>query len=400
MKSKMKSKIVGTFVVAVLIVSTFAGLVVARESQNSTPVSVIIGFKEPHPNEVREVVESHGGTVNKVWNIIPAMAATLPSKAIEAIQKNPNVMYVEEDAMVYALGKPASPPGKDKPKKEQPPQELQWGVDRIDAELAWTMTTGTGVKVAVLDTGIAYKHPDLDDNVKGGVSVIGPRESTKPRDWTDKNGHGTHCAGIIAAENNDIGVVGVAPNASLYAVKVLRNDGSGTYSDIIDGIQWSVDNGMDVISMSLGGGFDSQAMEEACNTASTNGLILIAAAGNGGDGDPATDEISYPAAYGSVIAVGATDQSNAAPSWSNSGYYLELAAPGVGIKSTWLDEGYNTISGTSMACPHVSGTAALILAANDESDVRSVLKDTADLLGDSRLYGHGLVDAEESVAVV
>jgi len=109
---------------------------------------------------VRDVVEAHGGTVNKVWKIIPAMAVTLPPKAIEAIQKNPNVMYVEEDAIVYACGKPASSPGKDKQKKEQPPQELQWSVDRIDAEPAGTMTTGTGVKVAVLDTGIAYKHPE------------------------------------------------------------------------------------------------------------------------------------------------------------------------------------------------------------------------------------------------
>lgn len=399
-----KEKVVGAFVAVLFILSTFSGLAIARDK----PVSVIIGF-EDSSDEVRVLIETHGGTVKGVWNIIPAMAATLPPKAIEAIQRSPNVVYVETDGTVYALkGKPPSPPGKDKPKKEQPPQELPWGIDQIDAELAWSNSTGKGVEVAVLDTGIDYNHPDLDDNVKGGVSVVGLRESTKPRDWKDKNGHGTHCAGIIAAEDNEIGAVGVAPNASLYAVKVLRNDGRGTYSDMIDGIQWCMNNNnnIQVISMSFGGTSDSQAMKAACDAANASGLVLVAAAGNSGDGDPTTDEISYPAAYDSVIAVGATNKSAGAPYWSNSGPHLELAAPGVDIKSTWLDEGYNIISGTSMSCPHVSGTAALIWADNSNlpnGDVRSVLQTTADDLGDAgkdNVYGYGLVDAEESVLVV
>jgi len=367
---------------------------------------VIIGFEDSPPDEVRVLVEAHGGTVKEVWHIIPAMAATLPPKAIEAIQKSPNVAYVEEDAVVYALkGKPASPPGRDKQDKEQPPQELPWGVNRTDAELAWNDSTGAGVNVAVLDTGIDYRHPDLDGNVKGGVSVVGLIETTNPRLWIDKNGHGTHCAGIIAAENNDIGVVGVAPGASLYAVKVLRNDGSGTYSDAIDGIQWSVNNGMQVISMSFGGASDSQALNDTCNAANASGLILVAAAGNNGDGNSATDEISYPAAYDSVIAVGATNQDDAAPYWSNSGPYLELSAPGVDIKSTWLDGSYENHSGTSMSCPHVSGTAVLIWAENStfsNINVRDVLQTTADDLGadgKDNVYGYGLVDAEESVDI-
>ncbi|MDI6639840.1 MAG: S8 family peptidase, partial [Methanocellales archaeon] len=180
-------------------------------------------------------------------------------------------------------------------------------------------------------------------------------------DPKDDNGHGTHCAGIVAAEDNTEGVAGVAPEASLYAVKVLNRFGSGWLSDIIAGIQWSVDNDMDVVSMSLGTSTYSASLETACNNAYNAGLVLVAAAGNSGDGNPATNEYSYPAAYGSVIAVGATDINNVAPSWSNSGSYLELAAPGVSIYSTLptyrvtltrtYGYDYGTLSGTSMSCP-------------------------------------------------
>ena len=393
------------FTISIILMILLSSLVPAVAAPpEDKMVNVIIGFNNNHGDDVRSLVAAHGGNAGTAWSIIHAMPASIPSRAIEAIQNSPNVKYVELDGTVYAIGKPSTPPGKDKNKDPtpQPQQEIPWGVGQINADVAWGTSTGEGVKVAVLDTGIDYSHPDLD--VKGGVSVIGPRESTEPRDWNDKNGHGTHVAGTIAAMNNTIGVVGVAPNASLYAVKVLGNSGIGSYSDLIDGIQWSIDHEMQVISMSLSGTSNSITVKTVCDAANTHGLILVAAAGNKGDGNNATTELSYPAAYDSVIAVGATDINNLAPSWSNSGPYVEMAAPGVDIISTWTDESYNTISGTSMATPHVSGTVALILAVNDSLsniEVRNILQNNVIDLGISgkdNVYGYGLIDANGAVA--
>jgi len=392
----MRLRLLGILTISLLTVA-----LVSPAFAQVTPVDVIIGVTDGMLDHVHLLVQSLGGTVRGKWVFISALHVTnLPPQALEALQRNPNVRYVETTGTVYALGKTPSPPGKTPP--PQPAEELPWGVDRIDANLAWASSTGDGVKVAVLDTGIDNSHPDLDGNVKGGVSVVGPITSTNPKDWKDKNGHGTHVAGIIAAENNEIGVVGVAPKASLYAVKVLNNAGVGSWADVIDGIEWSIQNGMQVISMSLGGSSYSQALEEACNAAYAAGLVLVAAAGNSGDGNPDTNEVLYPAAFGSVIAVAATDQGDAAPYWSSSGPNVELAAPGVSVKSTWIDGTYETLSGTSMATPHVSGTVALVWAKNStltNEGVRALLQTTADNLGSpgrDNVYGYGLVDAKES----
>ena len=278
---------------------------------------------------------------------------------------------------------PEGPPGQDKEKPPKdgeeppppPPQELPWGVDRIDAEWAWDTTTGYAVEVAVLDTGIDYEHPDLDANCKGGINIINSRKSYK-----DDNGHGTHCAGIIAAEDNEEGVVGVAPEASLYGVKVLDRRGSGWVSDIIAGLDWCDKNGMDIVNMSFGGGYSS-SLHDACDAAKDAGLLLVAAAGN--DGGP----VIYPAAYESVIAVSATNSSDGLASFSNYGDEIAIAAPGVNILSTYKGGGYATGDGTSMAAPHVAGTLAL--SAN--------IFATADDLGLSAdEQGAGLVDAGEA----
>ena len=397
----MKSRIFGIFVLALMIFSTFSPVI--AQGERPAPIDVIIGVRRGKLDSTCTTVEHLGGSVHEKWLFISAFHAILPQQAVNGLKKNPNVVYVEIAGTVYALPgkKPPGPPGQSK-MPEQPAQEISWGVDRIDADVAWAYSNGTGVKIAVLDTGIDYDHPDLKDNVKGGVSVVGPRTSTNPKNWKDKNGHGTHVAGIIAAENNDIGVVGVAPRAWLYAVKVLNNAGTGSYADLIDGIQWAIENGMQVISMSLGGSSYSQALEDACNAAYNAGLILIAAAGNSGDGNPETDEVLYPAAFDSVIAVGATDQTDQAPYWSSSGSQVELAAPGVDIKSTWLDGTYETLSGTSTACPHVTGTVALIWAKDgtlSNIEVRSLLQTTAEdlgIAGKDKIYGYGLVDAGNS----
>ncbi|MGC9308868.1 MAG: S8 family serine peptidase, partial [Thermoplasmatota archaeon] len=302
---------------------------------------------------------------------------------------------------------------------------LDWGVDRVDAEIVWggsdgalSVTgdvTGDGVDVAVIDTGIDYTHPDLDANYAGGYDFANGDDDPK-----DDNGHGTHCSGTIAAEDNGEGVIGMAPYANILAVKALDKRGSGSISDICAGIDWAVNNGAEVISMSLGIGSSYDTLKNSCDNAYASGVLLVAASGNDGDGDASTDEVSYPAAYSSVIAVGATDSDDNIASFSSSGPHLELGAPGVDIYSTMptysvhlntglygYSQNYDTMSGTSMACPHVSGGAALVFdkgvddADGDgyiNDDVRNVLGNNAENIGlHENFVGNGLLDAEAAV---
>ena len=303
------------------------------------------------------------------------------------------ILRVDVDAEVRSLGKPAIPPGQDKKDPPEPPvQALPWGVDRIDAEYAWATSRGAGIAVAVLDTGIDQDHPDLAANIAGGVNFVSkpPWKPVDPSKWDDDNGHGTHVAGIIAAVNNDVGVVGVAPEADLYALKVLDKTGSGYISQIIAGLEWCADNGIDIANMSLGTDADIQSFQDACDAAEAAGVILVAAAGNDGA------DVDYPGAYDSVLAVAATDAADAVPYWSSPGSAVSIAGPGVSVYSTWKGDGYDTISGTSMAAPHITGTLALALAAG----VSTSLCATADDLpptGIDVYSGCGLVDAEEAV---
>ncbi|HLD89107.1 MAG TPA: S8 family peptidase [Candidatus Nanoarchaeia archaeon] len=341
---------------------------------------VLIGFKgDPDDN----LVKVHGGDVKHKFHIVKAVAADIPESEIAKLKKNSNVAYVEEDAIATTAGKPVP---------YQPPQTLSWGIDRVDGELSWSTATGAGVKVAVIDTGIDIAHPDLKNNVKGGVNFV-----ATARNYKDDNGHGTHVAGIISSENNGIGVVGVSPKASLYAVKVLDRTGSGYYSSIIAGLQWAVDNGMQVASMSLGGSADSQALHDAVDNAYSKGVLLVAASGN------EAGKVSYPAAYSSVIAVSATDSNNNLASFSNYGNEISLSAPGVSIYSTYKGGGYATLSGTSMAAPHVSGAAALAIQSHPgytNFQIRDLLARTSIDLGAAGLdaqYGYGLVNAYNAV---
>jgi len=295
---------------------------------------------------------------------------------------------------------------------------LDWGVDDVDAEEVWGgaedavdvipgNVAGQGVKVAIIDTGIDYTHPDLDDVYAGGYDFV-----ANDNDPKDENGHGTHCAGIVAAEDNGEGVIGVAPKTAIYAVRSLDAYGSGSISDIVAGIDWCIDNGMDVISMSLGGSSSDSTLEDAVNRAYNAGIVVVAASGN--DGQRA---ISYPAKYANAIAVGAIDSNHNLASFSNYGPEQEVVAPGVDIYSTmptytvtlnywWYgghSKNYDEMSGTSMATPMVAGVCALILSANPNlspGEVRTILHDTAVDLGPAgwdEQYGYGNVDALAAV---
>lgn len=356
-------------------------------AQSVEKVRVLISFTQLPGQAEQAIVRGAGGEIGHTFTHIPTIAARVPETAIAGLLRNPRINHIEEDAIAYAIG-----------------ETLPWGVDRIDAEVVHAAgNQGAGVKIAIVDTGIG-QHNDLA--VQGGHRFLGAG-LINDENYTDDNGHGTHCAGIAAALDNDIGVIGVAPGASLYAVKVLDSSGSGYYSDIIAGIEWCITNGIQVISMSLGGSTDSDALKNICDVAyyTTNGIIVVAAAGNSGNPPGRGDTIEYPARYASVIAVAATDQNDSRAKWSSTGAAAELSAPGVSIYSTYKNNSYATLSGTSMACPHVSGVAALVKFSDStltNVDVRERLKVTADDLGATgwdSLYGYGLVDADEAAGV-
>jgi subtilisin len=332
----------------------------------------------------------------------PIVTAQLTEGEINALRQNDNVAMVEDDAPCYALGDYAfSGPFAHLAVENQPSplaETIPAGVQQVNAPQAWGYSQGKGIRVAVVDTGIDFTHPDLRPNYVGGASFV-PGVATP----MDDQGHGTHCAGTIAAAIEGSNVVGVAPQASLYGVKVLDRNGSGQFSWIIAGIDWCIQNGMHVVSMSLGGSSAPTALETMCNTAWDKGLLLVAAAGNSNRPPnlvpPATSNVGFPAKYRNVIAVSAIDSANDIASFSSRGPEVDLCAPGVNVLSDKLGGGTTTMSGTSMACPHVAGVAALAwgshLFSNNEQ-IWNLLAFTVDNLGVpgwDMLFGYGRVNA-------
>lgn len=396
---KKKISLVLTSLVMALMVLGVAGAPLISSTAAEPMVRKIVVFKAGVLNEpAREaLLQKFGGVKIKNLNLIQAKAVLLPPKAEVVLARQTGVLRIDEDVEVFTLAQPiirgkAPPP--------PPAQVLPWGIDRIDAELVWGLSTADPIKVAIIDTGIDLKHPDLKDNLKGGVSTVWYTSS-----YNDDNGHGTHVAGIVAAVDNTIGVVGVGPKIDLYSVKVLDRRGAGYLSDVIEGLDWAIQKGMQVVNMSLGTTADVQSFREAVERVNKAGIVQVAAAGNSGQA------VTYPAAYPAVIAVSATDSADSVASWSSRGPEVDLAAPGVNIYSTYKGQTYKSLSGTSMAAPHVTGVAALILSVPGKCDfggdgkcspaeVQQRLETTAEdlgAMGKDDVYGSGLVDAEKAV---
>lgn len=230
-------------------------------------------------------------------------------------------------------------------------QIVPWGIARIQAPGTWSKTEGQGIRVAVLDTGISRTHPDLQ--------VAGSYNAISNRPVKDLNGHGTHVAGTIAALNNSFGLVGAAPKVKLYAVKSFDKTGSAYTSDIVQGLDWCIRHNMNVINMSFGMEGESGSIKELIRRAYRKGIVLVASAGNSGKDSGAID---FPARLQEVIAVAAANKNNKIADFSSRGSGIALAAPGVGICSTYPGKTYRSLDGTSMASPHVSGSAALLLS--------------------------------------
>jgi subtilisin family serine protease len=327
--------------------------------------------------------------------------------ATDAAQGN-DLISVQSDSIVRATGAPTN---------DQFAPNL-WGLDRAKTTFtnAWSVTTGKGVIVAVIDTGVDARHPDLAGQVLPGRAFLnnGPA-GVAMNPGTDNCGHGTHVAGTIAAlANNRIGTAGAAPGVKILPIKVLNC--SGLNSDVANGVKWAANNGARVINLSLGGTVRDTALEAAINYARTKKVVVVAAAGNNWyhktcnpKGNNAT---SYPGASPGVIGVGAVDSNLNRSCFSNVGPAVDLVAPGGAIASTYPVNltaknyvPYSTMSGTSMATPHVSAAAAMVLSRRmtcTSDQVEKRLETMARRLGGTTsrndTYGYGLVDPAKAVA--
>lgn len=357
--------------------------------------------------KIVSVIKKGGKPVIKTATAAGADAA---KEVVSAVQDDPRLLAVEVDlATTHVLGDPApgdagaTQPPVQAAATNDPKWSSMWGLQRLGAESVWQTTRGASdVKVAVVDTGVS-RHVDLPESqILAGVDTSG-EGGTDGR--TDGHGHGTHVTGtIVASVDNAIGVAGLAPGVTILPVKVLKANGSGTSSAVAQGIIYAANQGADVISMSLGGDYSS-VIATAVQYAISKGSLPIAAAGNSRtSGSP----VSYPAALPGVVGVAATASDDTYAYFSNAGSYVDIAAPGEGIWSTLPAGKYAAWSGTSMATPHVSAVAALIISAAEAQNLNDVpidllMESTADDLGATgwdQDYGAGLVDPVGALAAL
>jgi len=377
-------------VLAVAGVTVMTHEVGAMPSDDFATGQILVQFRPG--TAAADIAEAHRrnqGQLRHVLDGIGVKVVAVPPgqefRAVARYRANPNVVYAEVDGIVRAFGfTPNDPMLPD-----------QWGLSRVEATLAWGATRGSSaIRIAILDTGIDNQHGDINPK------VVLARNFSSSRTVSDRNGHGTHVAGIAAAvTNNARGVAGLGFNAVLMNGKVLGDDGSGTWSSVASGIIWAADNGAQVINLSLGGTSHSAALEDAVNYAWSRGVVLVAAAGNSN-----VSTLNYPAAYGNVIAVGATAQNDTRATFSNFGAWVDVAAPGVDILSAIPrdrrgNDRYARMSGTSMSAPFVAGLAGLVWTTSwgtSNTAVRDRIQATVDPITTDQPIG-GRINAARAV---
>ncbi len=366
-------------------------LVVAAPANAASGDTILVKFRAGVSASAQSAIHRrHGGAVAGSIKQLGVQIVRVPAgqgrEQARAYGRESSVAYAEPDSHAQALDVP-----------NDPNFSLQWGLGKVRAPDAWSVTHGSAsVVVAVLDSGISQSHPDL------AGKIVANQNFSDSATVDDVYGHGTHVAGIAAAvTNNGVGVAGLGYDTRLLDVKVLGDGGSGLYSWIAQGITWAADHGAQVINLSLGGTTASSTLESAVNYAWSKGAVVVAAAGNDASSAP-----EYPAYYANAVAVAATTDLDKLAPFSNYGDWVDVAAPGISIYSTILG-GYGYMSGTSMASPAVAGLAALLFARltdtngdgrlNDE--VRAQIQATADNVGVSGI-GSGRIDAYRAVTEV
>jgi len=368
----------------VLSLAGSASPALADDGQGKSGVSdrLIIQFDSGTSwSETIKVHQQVGGKVVKTIPQINSQVVTVPkgqqSFKMWVYRLHSQVHHVEPDYVAQVLDVPNDPYFND---------SYQWGMFKTQAPQAWDITHGSsGIRIAILDTGVDSSHPDL------GAKVVA-KENFTSSDTAEpvNNSHGTHVAGIAAAiSNNGIGVAGLGYDCSLMNVKVAGDDGYGYYSWIAQGIIWATDNGADVINLSLGGTSPSSTLEQAVNYAWNHGVVVVAAAGNNGNTSPL-----YPAYYHKCLAVAATNDDDQLTAWSSHGNWVNVAAPGSAY-STKPDGQYGNMAGTSMASPHVAGLAGLVFSVASDTngngqlndEVKATIEATCDDVGIDVAYG-------------
>lgn len=347
-------------------------------------------IKEPSAEELELITRDiKGWTVKHVGSIYIFRSTYMETpQMVDYFSSRPNIEFAEPNFILMQNEV-------NQPNDLLYQEHYQWNLPAIGTEQGWGITRGNEeIEIAIVDTGVDLDHPDLKNRLVKGYNLINAAQEPD-----DDNGHGTHVAGIIASEtNNEEGTAGMTWYSKIMPIKAMGAKGYGTTFDIAEGIIWAVDNGADVINLSLGNYQPSRVLEEAVRYAYSKNVVMVSAAGNDG-----SDQPTYPSAYPEVLSVAAVDYQGRRASFSNFGEYIDIAAPGVYIPSTYFNKQYAALSGTSMAAPHVAGLAALIKSANPElsnDQVMNIIKTSAIDLGEQgkdQDFGNGLIDVNSAL---
>lgn len=378
-----------------------------NEESHYVKNEVVVKFrKAPTTTDLGQILSQiNGKVINKHNSTYIFKSNKMDTPQLIQYFEKLDVDFAEPHYLYMTNGSNAMAPGifdrlvQDKNQPFMPNDELypryQWNLRQVGTEQGWSINRdASGVLVGVIDTGIDLTHPDIQAHLVKGYNVVKPDASPE-----DDVGHGTHVAGVISAlVNNRLGVAGMTWSSRILPVKVLDETGAGSTYAVALGIIWATDQGAKVINMSLGNYATSGFLHDAIKYAYDRDVVLIAASGNDN-----TDRPSYPAYYPEVFAVAASDSNNNRAPFSNFGPYIDVAAPGVNIASTYPKNQYVSLSGTSMASPHVAALAALIRATNPalkNTEVMDIMRSTAQDIGDPGVdpqFGHGLINVPKAV---